>query len=102
MTKQTKSILELIKYAFMSPDSIKFSKVKRAKSVADKFSAANVGQAKELRGFDSKINDQSDVLEAQSEEDDDSFSSDSMQDNERQVALEFRNFKKYRRLKDFT
>ena len=42
LTAQTKSILELIKYAFMSPDSIRFSKIKRAKSAADKFSAANV------------------------------------------------------------
>lgn len=42
LTPQTKSILELIKYAFMSPDSIKFSKQKRSKSAADKFSSNNV------------------------------------------------------------
>ena len=59
----------------MSPDSIKFSKIKRAKSAADKFSAANVGQARELRGFETNINDQSDVLEAESEDDDESSSS---------------------------
>ena len=49
LTDQTKSILELIKYAFMSPDSIRFSKSKRAKSAADKFSSNNVNVANELR-----------------------------------------------------